>query len=192
MWNQFRPMTNAESRMRRQLLCTITLLLWGGIATAQILPDAPSVATGAFPSPAIESGQTVVNASKPGAVPAARGPWIDPKVADLNYWGATSALLGTTILNVDLTARCASQRTCLTWLASDSTKRDLYLYTLPTDAALSYLTYKLKAKRRWWILPDAVFTAANIFSAGRSYGRLNVYVKPQQAALLPAETSGKR
>jgi hypothetical protein len=179
--------------MHRKSILIIALLLCG-VATAQNFPDAPGVSSSTSTS-ATGSQATFENASQSGAPAAARKPWIDPKTADLNYWGATSALLGTTVLNVELTARCANQHTCLTFIASSSTERDLYLYTLPTDAALSYLTYKLKAKKRWWILPDAIVSAANIFSAGRSYGRLNVYTYPPKsstASRSPGQNSGQR
>jgi hypothetical protein len=112
------------------------------------------------------------------AAPAARRPWIDPYVADFAYWDSTFALVGTTVLNVEMTARCSERGTCLTWIASGSaagsTHLRLYAYTLPADAAFSYLAYRLKPKHKWWMVPNALVTAANLFSAGRSYGRLQV------------------
>jgi hypothetical protein len=111
-------------------------------------------------------------------VAAAKGPLINPEIADDPYLGYMSAMWGSTILNVEMTARCSARGTCLTWIASGSasgsTRGKLYAYTLPTDAALTYLTYKLKAKTRWWVLPPVLVTAANLFSAGRSYGRLQL------------------
>ncbi len=146
---------------------TIVVLLSlsiGGIA--QNLPDAPSTTLGNVSSNGIESKPVIK-----GAAPAGRGPWLD--MADSRYWAATTALFGTTIVNVEMTARCAEQRTCLTEIAPGSNRAKLYAYTLPTDVALSILAYKLKSRSRWlWALPPLAFTAANLFSAGRSYGRI--------------------
>lgn len=144
------------------------LLSLSGFTLAQSFPDAPS-ATSSVPS------STLV-ASKPktsGAWAAARGPWLDTRNADVSYWNSTAALFGTTILNVELTARCAEQHTCLTSIAPYSTRGELYAYTLPTDVALSILSLKLKNGHRWWMIPQVTFTAGNLFSAGRSYGRLH-------------------
>jgi hypothetical protein len=157
----------------------IMLLVLSGIGFAQDLPDAPSVAVGAFP--------TALNANPPAmgtssttyiAPPAAKGPWIDPQIADGAYWSYTSALVGSTALNVEMTARCSERGTCLTWIfggtSAGSARLRLYAYTLPADAAISYLAYtmKRKGKSKWWVLPPALVSAANLFSAGRSYSRL--------------------
>jgi hypothetical protein len=155
----------------------VALFVLSGIALAQDLPDAPSVAVGAFPSPTNARMGVTQNSSTSMPPPAAKGPWIDPQVADGGYWGYSSALLGSTILNVEMTARCSERGSCLTWIFSGtsagSARLQLYAYTLPTDAAISYLAYTLKRKNsKWWALPPALVTAANLFSAGRSYSRL--------------------
>jgi hypothetical protein len=107
---------------------------------------------------------------------AAKAPLIDPQVADSSYWAATGALATTTILNVELTARCAQQGTCLTWISggTGASHAQLYAYTVPTNIALDYLGYKLKQRSRFWMVPQMIFTSANLFSAGRSYGRLQL------------------
>ena len=159
------------------ILVVMMLLPFSAIGFAQDLPDAPGVVVGSFspgPSPSARSSSSV-SAQTP---PAAKGPFIDPQVADATYWDYTAALVGSTVLNVEMTARCSERGTCLTWIASGSaggsTRLRLYAYTLPADAALSFLAYKLKGRTRLWILPDALATAANLFSAGRSYGRLQL------------------
>jgi hypothetical protein len=164
----------------------LTLLLFGAAVAAQELPDAPSVAVGSFPAAASMNVASSSSASTSGALPAAKKPWIDPTVADAPYWGATFALVSTTIVNVEMTARCSEQHLCLTYFASGASRLDLYAYTLPVDAAVSYLTYKMKKKNRLWILPDALISAANLFSAGRSYDRLEIGpLSPQKSALSP-------
>jgi hypothetical protein len=144
----------------------IAFLLLSGLAFAQDLPDAPSAAAGNFAPAKFESRPVMTGASA-----AAIAPRINPDVLDAAYWTTTSALVSTTVVNVELTTRCAEQRTCLTSIAPGSTRVKLYAYTLPTDALLSYATYKLKARTRWWPLSDLIFTAANVFNAGRSFGR---------------------
>jgi hypothetical protein len=161
-----------------KLSIIIALFLLSGIALAQDdLPDAPSVAVGSFPA-SVNGGMGARPTPSTSMQPvAAKGPWIDPQVADGAYWGYSSALLGSTILNVEMTARCSERGTCLTWIFNGSSagaaRLRLYAYTLPTDAAISYLAYTLKRKnKKWWAVPSALLTAANLFSAGRSYSRL--------------------
>jgi hypothetical protein len=147
----------------------IAFLLLSGLAVAQDLPDAPSATAGDFSSAAFLNRPVMTGASV-----AATAPRINPNILDAAYWTSTSALVGTTITNVELTTRCAEKHTCLTSIAPGSTRLKLYAYTLPTDALLSYATYELKARTHWWPVPDLVFTAANIFSAGRSFGRVEL------------------
>jgi hypothetical protein len=156
----------------KYFVVVIALLLQSGIGLAQDLPEAPSVTMG-FPSSQVGSTSAVSRPSNFGEVAiAAKRPWIDMKIADSTYWASTFALVGSTIVNVEMTARCSEQGTCLTQIAPSSSRVKLYAYTLPTDVALSYLAYRLKGKTRLWALPQMIFTAANLFSAGRSYGRI--------------------
>ena len=141
------------------------------------VPDAPGVTVGTFPAvePWIKSEWA--SSKKSGAAPvAAKAPRIDPQVADSSYWAATASLAGTTVANVELTARCEEEGTCLTWInpGKGSDRGRLYAYTVPSNFALDYLAYKLKGKTRFWIVPQMAFTAANLFSAGRSYGRIEI------------------
>lgn len=159
----------------------LALLLLTGIAIGQTVPDAPSATVGAFPSVAVAN----TSSSMVATPPAARKPWIDLTVADSAYWNYTYALVGSTIVNVEMTARCSEQHKCLTQIADGASRGDLYAYTLSTDAALSYLTYKLKTKTRFWAMPDALFIAANLFSAGRSYDRLQIQIGPVRKSALP-------
>lgn len=161
----YNNMTQHKSPRNLILMFVAALFLFSGIGHTQQLPDAPSVAVGAFPSPELKPEPAVSR----GMI-AAKAPLID--VSDPAYWTASAALLGSTIINVEFTARCAQEHTCLTSIAPDASRARLYAYTLSTDAALSFLSYKLRGKSRWWMLPQVIFTSANLFSAGRSYGRL--------------------
>jgi hypothetical protein len=152
---------------RKYIVVAIALFLLSGVVVAQQLPDAPSVIVGRFPP---TPGFSTTRSTTPPV--AAIAPVIEPTVADVTYWISTSALVGTTFVNVEITARCAEQHTCLTQIAPSSTRLKLYAYTLPTDLLVSYLSYKLKSKTRWWIVPQVILTGANLFSAGRSYGRI--------------------
>lgn len=162
----------------KHFLLPLILLTSFGVSLAQNLPDAPSVAVSTFPAATGSSLSGPNSSSYQGAAPSAKAPFIDLQIADSAYWDYTAALTGSTILNVEMTARCSERGTCLTWIAAGSaegsTRLRLYAYTLPADAAISWLTYKLKRKTRLWILPPALVTAANLFSAGRSYGRLQL------------------
>ena len=152
----------------RNAITTIVLLSsLSRFGLAQSPPDAPSAQVDVAPS---TSFQTSYRNDGPAA--PARRPWLDPMTADSTYWATTGGLFSTTFVNVEMTARCAEQHTCLTGIATGSSRLKLYAYTLPADIALSYLTYKLKPTKRWWAVPDLIFTAANLFSAGRSYDRI--------------------
>jgi hypothetical protein len=157
----------------KHIIAVVILLLLSELAFAQNLPDAPSAAVGSFPSGQGGSTFGPSTSSKSGdyAV-AAKKPLIDLNIADSAYWDSTFALVGSTVVNVEMTARCSEQHTCLTWITNTPSRGRLYAYTLPVDVALSYLAYKLKGKTHLWALPQMTFTAANLFSAGRSYGRL--------------------
>jgi hypothetical protein len=171
----------------KYILVLLTLYLLSTAATAQEVSDAPSAAVGSFPSAPSLNVASSSNISSTGASAAAKKPWIDLTVADAPYWNTTLALVGSTIVNVEFTARCSEEHTCLGYFAKGASRADLYAYTLPVDAGLSYLTYKMKKKTRLWILPDILVSAANLFSAGRSYDRLQVGILPiQKSALSPA------
>jgi hypothetical protein len=159
--------------IRPYLSSFMLLLVLGGLGTAQDLPDAPSAT--------VASSQKRQNKHHfEGAAPAGRRPWLashillmDSTTANSTYWASTLTLFGTTIVNVETTSRCAAERTCLTMIDPGATRGQMYLYTMPTDIAISYLTYKLKGKTHWWWVPQAAVSGANLFSAGRSYGRIN-------------------
>lgn len=159
--------------IHKYLIAVIALLLLSEIGFAQNLPDAPGVSVGSFPSGQSENtfGPSTPSKSRDYAV-AAKKPLIDLNVADSVYWDSTFALVGSTVVNVEMTARCSEEHTCLTWITNTPSRGRLYAYTLPVDAALSYLAYKLKGKTHLWAMPQMTFTAANLFSAGRSYGRI--------------------
>jgi hypothetical protein len=164
-----------ENNMIRKYLTTaITLLLLSAIGFAQNLPDAPNVAESTFPSAKTNTFAGSTPTVSRDYAAAAKKPWIDLNVADATYWDSTLALVGSTVVNVEITARCSKEHTCLTWIANTPSRGQLYAYTLPVDGALSYLAYKLKGKGKTglWMLPQMTFTAANLFSAGRSYGRI--------------------
>jgi len=167
----------------KALIVAAVCLLLSGFGIAQNLPDAPSVSVGSFPS--VEFLSRPVMQGGGGAAFAATDGYAESRTLDAAYWESTTALLGTTVANVELTARCSEQRTCLTEIAPGSARAQLYAYTLPTDVAVSYLAYRLKGKTRLWRLPQMVLTAANVFSAGRSYGRIQLsewYAHPAVAS----------
>jgi hypothetical protein len=160
-------MIKLNSKLRRSAFGVIAtaVLFVSQVGFAQELPDAPSFTMGLFPS--IKSAN---NRSMPA--PAGRAPFIDPRIADLSYWSSTAALFATTIVNVELTARCSKEHTCMTVIDPGIGRGRMYAYTLPTDFLVSYLAYRLKPKTHLWIVPQIVLTGGNLFSAGRSYGRI--------------------
>jgi hypothetical protein len=160
-------MLKLNNKLRRRTFGVIAtaVLFVSQVGFAQQLPDAPSFTMGLFPS--------IKSANKSGIpAPAGRAPFIDGRVADLSYWSSTAALFATTIVNVELTARCSRERSCMTEIDPGVGRGRMYAYTLPTDFLISYLAYRLKPKTHLWIVPQIALTGGNLFSAGRSYGRI--------------------
>jgi hypothetical protein len=160
-------MIKLNNRLRRSTFAVIatSILFVSQLGLAQQLPDAPSFTLGLFPSMKSENQRSI-----PAA--AVRAPFIDGHAADLSYWSSTAALFATTIVNVELTARCSREHTCMTSIDPGVGRGQMYAYTLPTDFLVSYLAYRLKPKTRLWIVPQIALTGGNLFSAGRSYGRI--------------------
>jgi hypothetical protein len=165
-----KQMGKRNNKLRRGAFGVIAtaVLFVSQFGFAQDLPDSPSVTMGLFPS--IESANKTNKRNIPA--PAGRGPFIDGDVADLSYWSSTAALFATTIVNVEMTARCSREHTCMTAIDSGIGRGRMYAYTLPTDFLVSYLAYRLKPKTHLWIVPQIALTGGNLFSAGRSYGRI--------------------
>jgi hypothetical protein len=164
-------------RINNLFLCVGLLLLTGTLcfgqesasATRNVLvaavdlPDAPSsVAQQADNS----MTTTTTSRRRQSAPPAAEGSWIDgaSHAADARYWGMTSLLFSSSIANAELTMRCIGQHTCA--YVPPTFRRRLALYGIgfPADLGVSYFSLKMKERgARWWWIPDAAITAANVY-----------------------------
>lgn len=144
----------------------IAVLAFGSLRVvhAQGLPDAPHISRA---SPQRDTRR--FHREIPPT--AARQPWFDTREIDSSYWASTTALIGATVLNVELTAHCSEQGTCLHVIGNKS-RATLYAYTLPVDVIVSLVSLHFKSNNKAWYLPQALLTGASMFSAGRSYGRL--------------------
>jgi len=126
------------------------------------LPDAPSVVA------ASQSQQD----QNPPAAPAegTQKPPVPPSNASLSFRFPTfvavnTALFGSTIANVEMIARCQPSA-CQSVPDAIRHRGTLYGIGIPSSAAVSYVSYRIKrGGSRWWIVPVAVFTAGNIVYA---------------------------
>jgi hypothetical protein len=141
-----------------------------------VLPDAPSA------SPKQDASQSVSQAtpapsrhSYQGPPPTTKGGafGVNGGVADGKYLGLTGGMFGSTVANAELTQRCLSEKTCTFFPSSLSSRAAMYGIGLPADFAVAYVSYRLKRNHnRFWIVPEAALTGANIFVAAHSWSRL--------------------
>jgi hypothetical protein len=163
-----------------RLILTITILTLTSTIPLQAsdagLPDAPSATESQDSS---YCGATPVQAlqrhSYAGAAPATRGGsfGVDRRVADWEYVGLTGGMFAATVANTELTQRCLSQSTCTFFPSALSSRAAMYGVGIPADAAVAYFSYRLKKNHnRFWIVPEALFTGANLYVAAHSWSRV--------------------
>jgi len=145
-----------------------------GVDAESGLPDAPSAAKSddsSAPEPAAVPDPPIRRGSE-GAPAAATGPSLEG-VADRHYWAFTSAMLGASVFDAELTQRCQQENTCSYVPSSLRSRAAMYGIGLPADFAVAYLTYHMKAKREHlWYVPSALVTAANVYVGIHAYRRL--------------------
>lgn len=121
------------------------------------LPDAPSAvaAEQSGQNPPLTSGE---GTQKPPTPPTNGLP-------GLTFLAANGMLLGSTIANAEMIARCRPNA-CQAVPDSIRSRPALYGIGIPSSLAISYISYRMKrGGTRWWIVPVAVFTAGNIVYA---------------------------
>jgi hypothetical protein len=118
------------------------------------LPDAPS---------AIGDKQAPQEIHSEPAQPPLRG--IVSRPAGATFLAANGALLGSTIANVEMIARCRPS-SCQSVPDAIRSRGALYGIGIPSSLAVSYVSYRLKRSgTKVWILPVVAFTAGNIVYA---------------------------
>ena len=140
------------------------------------LPNAPSASQSqdspqGGPAPALAPQRH----SYAGASPATRGGSfrVDGRVADWKYLGLTGGMFAATVANTELTQRCLSQSTCTFFPSALSSRAAMYGVGMPADAAVAYFSYRLKRNHNpFWIVPEALFTGANLYVAAHSWSRV--------------------
>jgi hypothetical protein len=84
------------------------------------------------------------------------------------FLAANGALLGSTIANAEIIARCRPTA-CQAIPGAIRSRGALYGIGIPASLGISYLSYRIKrAGSRLWIVPVAVFTAGNVSYAGHA------------------------
>ena len=140
------------------------------------LPDAPSASQSqdssqGSPAPA----QAHQRHAYAGASPATRGGsfGVDGRVADWKYMGLTGGMFAATVANTELTQRCLNQGTCTFFPSALSGRGAMYGVGIPADAVVAYFSYRLKRNYNpLWIVPEALFTGANLYVAAHSWSRV--------------------
>jgi hypothetical protein len=110
-----------------------------------------------------------------GASPATRGGsfGVNGRVADWKYMSLTGGMFAATVANTELTQRCLNQGTCTFFPSALSSRVAMYGVGIPADAVVAYFSYRLKRSHNpFWIVPEALFTSANLYVAAHSWSRL--------------------
>jgi hypothetical protein len=159
-------------RTHYRTILTISILALTSVvplrASEAGLPDAPSASQSAAP-PAPTSNQHYYQ----GAPPAAKGGefGVDRSVIDWKYASLTGAMFGASVADVQVTHRCEAEGTC-NFLPYPLSRR-AYMYGIPADLGVAYLSYRLKRKHNsMWIVPEALVTGANLFVGIHSWRRI--------------------
>jgi hypothetical protein len=123
-----------------------------GAAAGSSLPDAPSAVA---ERQAPEESPTAMKAPLPSA----------NRSMGSVFLVANGALLGSTIANVEMIARCRPS-SCQAVPDAIRSRGALYGIGIPVTLGVSYISYRLKRNgTKLWILPVALFTAGNIVYA---------------------------
>jgi hypothetical protein len=117
------------------------------------LPDAPSA---------------VSQAPQDQVSPPSAEPKQEPRMPPTNrsfgvtFVAANGVLLGSTIANAEMIARCRPSA-CQAIPDSIRSRAALYGIGIPASLAVSYISYRLKrGGTRWWIAPVAVLATGNV------------------------------
>src|SRR5437588_1044030 len=110
------------------------------------LPDAPSA-----------------QPRRASAPPSALGPIANPEVKDKQFMLVNSVMFGSSMVNVELTARCINSGACTAVPGPLRSRGALYGLGLPIDRGVTVLGDHLKRSgHRWWFVPAAAVTAGNV------------------------------
>jgi hypothetical protein len=118
------------------------------------LPDAPSAVAEA------QAAQSAPVAGNEGKQLSPQSPTTGS--LGLTFIAANGMLLGSTIANAEVIARCRPS-SCRSVPDSIRSRGALYGIGIPASLGISYVSYRIKrGGSRWWIVPVAVFTAGNV------------------------------
>jgi len=121
------------------------------------LPNAPSAMK---TTPAAEQPFDKTGATRPSPVMGAG--------VGRTFWIANSVMMGSSLVNAELIARCPASR-CLSVPDAIRSRAALYGIAVPASAAITYIAYRLKKSgNKWWYLPVAAVTGANVVYAAHA------------------------
>jgi len=129
-------------------------------STESSLPDAPSAVAIAQAAPS-----TPTTADE-GTQRPPKPPSNEP--LGFSFLAANGMLLGSTIANAEMIARCRPSA-CQAVPDSIRSRSALYGIGIPSSLAVSYISYRMKrGGSRWWIVPVAVLTVGNVVYAAHA------------------------
>lgn len=148
-------------------LLMIAVLLCTASAFAGDIPDAPSATRASLHT------QAALSSSSLDAFDLREWTMVAPqpeqkKVIDKKFLFLTSLATGLTVADFELTQSCIAGHRCI---ESDplmpSSHAGMYASSMPVNAGLTYLSYRLKAKgKRYWWVPVAAIVASHAIGVG--------------------------
>lgn len=171
-------------KARRSIALLLTVLLAASsLAIAEEPLRAPQAAAGATQSPNIADNKSLPDApsavaseSSKGVQPARKTSMAEsptPNAAAATkagpaFWATNGILLSSSLVNAEMIARC-SPSSCQSVPDPLRNRAALYGIAVPASFGVSYLSYQLKkSKNKWWFVPAAAITAANLAYAAHA------------------------
>jgi len=148
---------------RTQLLLLIACL-FAIVAPVLAQTSTPAVTLASAPGPSMPLPDAPsAQPRRTSAPPSALGPIGNPEVKDKQFMLVNSVMFGSSMVNVELTARCINSGACTAVPGPLRSRGALYGLGLPIDLGVTVLGYHLKRSgHRWWFVPAAAVTAGNV------------------------------
>jgi hypothetical protein len=136
-----------------------------------VYPDAPSVARNATETARSDSA-TEKQSYGIQPLPAGR---LDTGThdADAKYVAVMGSMFASSIMTVELTHECLVEYRCSYVPDPLRSRAAMYATGLSAEVGVAYLSYYLKRKEhKWWFIPAALVTTANIYVAHHAAVRM--------------------
>jgi hypothetical protein len=149
--------------MKQVLLLIAVLTVIAAPVLAQTSAPATTVAVAGDPRMALPDAPAPSTNRPPSVAAVGRPTFGGEQVIDREFVIGNSVMLGSTIANIELTARCMESGACSAVPNHLKNRERLYVVGLPANLGVGVLGYYLKrGGHRWWFVPAALITTGNV------------------------------